>query len=463
MKFQKVMKIYAHYDKHQKCCLPLTGEGSITNLLLSLQNDVRGLENGAMRMSYDYDSAKTDYLYFINAQKEKIAPSMNIPLEIQVSDFSKWKALQNYIYNTIGKNYTNLATNIVSAISLKMWNLYKSDKNAILRGERSLRTYGKDQPIPIQSASSRIKQEDDGGYTISFTILSEEARKFAGMDKGGVRFILDDKDDYQRAILNRLLSGEYKLCECQLAYDHAVNRRTKKARGWYIMVGYAFEKETDNPALDKDKILGVDLGIVNVLYLASSADKYFKKYIPGSQIQNFKRKEQKRKSDLQRSRVVRGDGSRGHGRACTVRPAEKQGEYIKNFQDNANWNYAHFVVDNAIEQGCGTIQMEDLSGISKDDKQNKMLSHWAFYDLQLKISNLAAENGIEVRKIRPAYTSQRCSECGYIDKNNRKIQAVFQCQRCGFKKNADFNAARNIAIRDIDYIIKEQIKADKAA
>ena len=462
MKFQKAMKIYAQYDKNQKCDMPLTGKGSITNSILSLQDDVRNLKNASLRMSYDYDRAQSDYLKFINEQKEKLSSPIEMPTASS-ADFSKYKTFDGYIYDVLHHDYKNLASGIIASATRRIWGTYKQDKKEIVRGEKSLRTFGKDQPIPVPAACCKLTYEDDLDYVLSLGLFSDNMRRLAGMDRGGVRFILDDKDDYQRAILNRLLSGEYKLCECQLAYDHAVNRRTKKARGWYIMVGYAFEKETDNPALDKDKILGVDLGIVNVLYLASSVDKYFKKYIPGSQIQNFKRKEQKRKSDLQRSCVVRGDGSRGHGRACAVRPAEKQGEYIKNFQDNANWNYAHFVVDNAIEQGCGTIQMEDLSGISKDDKQNKMLSHWAFYDLQLKISNLAAENGIEVRKIRPAYTSQRCSECGYIDKNNRKIQAVFQCQRCGFKKNADFNAARNIAIRDIDYIIEEQIKADKAA
>lgn len=224
------------------------------------------------------------------------------------------------------------------------------------------------------------------------------------------------------------------------------------------MISYSFPKEA-LLALDKDKILGVDLGIVNVLYLAASGNEHFKKYIPGSQINNFKRKEQQRKSDLQRSCVVRGDGSRGHGRKCAMRPAEKQGEYIHNFQTNANWHYAHYVVDNAIEQGCGTIQMEDLSGISKGDKNNKMLQQWAFYQLQLFISNIASEYGIEVKKVKPAHTSQRCSWCGYIDENNRKTQAVFQCQRCGKSTNADWNAARNIATRDIDLIIKAEMEA----
>lgn len=44
----------------------------------------------------------------------------------------------------------------------------------------------------------------------------------------------------------------------------------------------------------------------------------------------------------------------------------------------------------------------------------------------------------------PAYTSQCCSACGYVDKDNRKKQAEFVCLACGYSENADLNAAKNI-------------------
>ena len=36
---------------------------------------------------------------------------------------------------------------------------------------------------------------------------------------------------------------------------------------------------------------------------------------------------------------------------------------------------------------------------------------------------------------------------GYVDKENRKSQPIFECQSCGHKDNADNNAALNILIR----------------
>ncbi|MFY9932071.1 MAG: transposase [Streptosporangiaceae bacterium] len=50
-----------------------------------------------------------------------------------------------------------------------------------------------------------------------------------------------------------------------------------------------------------------------------------------------------------------------------------------------------------------------------------------------------------VEKVRPAFTSQRCSACGQVDRDSRKSQAVFRCTACGFACNADVNAAINIA------------------
>jgi transposase len=50
-----------------------------------------------------------------------------------------------------------------------------------------------------------------------------------------------------------------------------------------------------------------------------------------------------------------------------------------------------------------------------------------------------------VEKVPPAYTSQRCSACGHVDRESRESQARFRCTACGYAANADVNAARNIA------------------
>src|ERR1039458_8269585 len=50
-----------------------------------------------------------------------------------------------------------------------------------------------------------------------------------------------------------------------------------------------------------------------------------------------------------------------------------------------------------------------------------------------------------VEKVKPHYTSQRCSACGHVDAESRESQARFVCTACGLAGNADVNAAINIA------------------
>ena len=58
--------------------------------------------------------------------------------------------------------------------------------------------------------------------------------------------------------------------------------------------------------------------------------------------------------------------------------------------------------------------------------------------------------GVVFVHVDPAYTSQTCHACGWVDKRSRRSQAVFECGRCGFVGHADHNAAINIATRGVE-------------
>ena len=57
--------------------------------------------------------------------------------------------------------------------------------------------------------------------------------------------------------------------------------------------------------------------------------------------------------------------------------------------------------------------------------------------------------GKKLLKVNPKFTSQICSKCGHKDKKSRKSQSKFKCTSCGFKINADKNAAKNILARGL--------------
>jgi len=67
---------------------------------------------------------------------------------------------------------------------------------------------------------------------------------------------------------------------------------------------------------------------------------------------------------------------------------------------------------------------------------------WAEFRRQLEYKTAAV--GGRLVAINPAFTSQRCSECRYVDKGNRRTQSAFICLACGHAEHADVNAAKNI-------------------
>jgi putative transposase len=67
---------------------------------------------------------------------------------------------------------------------------------------------------------------------------------------------------------------------------------------------------------------------------------------------------------------------------------------------------------------------------------------WGEFSRQLEYK--LCWQGKELVKIPPAYTSQTCSACGHVSKNNRKSQSKFVCEKCGLTIHADHNAAINI-------------------
>jgi putative transposase len=80
-------------------------------------------------------------------------------------------------------------------------------------------------------------------------------------------------------------------------------------------------------------------------------------------------------------------------------------------------------------------------------RTNQTFVHIPFHKLLHMIDYKAKLRGITVSIVSEAYTSQQCSHCGIIRKNNRKTRGLYVCHSCGIRLNADHNAAINISQR----------------
>lgn len=95
------------------------------------------------------------------------------------------------------------------------------------------------------------------------------------------------------------------------------------------------------------------------------------------------------------------------------------------------------------------LVVEDLKNVKKNKKGkfthhvNRLLSNWAYRQALDKLEMLCEENRVQIARVNPRYSSQVCNRCKVRDKASRKNER-YECHHCGWKVDADYNAALNI-------------------
>jgi putative transposase len=93
------------------------------------------------------------------------------------------------------------------------------------------------------------------------------------------------------------------------------------------------------------------------------------------------------------------------------------------------------------------VEKLDFRNLQLSKRMNRLLSRFGKASIVAKLESLEEEFGITIRYENPTYTSQECSVCGYVDKNNRTSQSAFNCKFCHSILHADVNAPRNLRKR----------------
>lgn len=417
---------------------PINEEWSVLGeILRELQYNSWLLANRTIQMLWDFQNLSFSY-------KERFGDYLNmkkIP--------NKYTSIKGDIRNQLKPHFYKLSSDSLDSTIQKAYKRWDGNKSKILKGEQSVINYKRNFPIQVTNKQITLIKENNN-YYIQLGLISIEYAKELGRKTPKTKFklLIKAEDKSQKEILERLISSQYQLGSSELL--HIKKGKTK----WFINLAYKFEKEKTK--LDKNKIMGIDLGIVNAATMAFNFSPG-RKIIEGGEIKKFRDSIEARRLSLLKQGKYCGDGRRGHGRKTRIKPIEKLTDKVENFRKTTNHKYSRYIVDMALKHECGVIQMEDLSNIARGDRKNTILGSWSYYDLQQKVKYKAEEVGIEVRFIKPSFTSQRCSKCGHIEKKNRESQSIFRCKNCNFSTNADFNAAKNISTENIEDIIKAEL------
>lgn len=196
-----------------------------------------------------------------------------------------------------------------------------------------------------------------------------------------------------------------------------------------------FEKEMED-VLPTKNFVGVDRGIRK---LAVTSDNRF---FGGNRIKKLSERYERLRSSLQNK------GSRS---------AKTHLKKINRCERLMRKDINHCItkqIVSTLKQGT-TIVLEKLTGIRGGSLKlrkatRKEINKWNFFQFEQFLKYKAEAKGCHVQYVDARYTSQRCSKCGHIAKNNRKNQACFKCRQCSFQLNADLNASKNIVLKYLD-------------
>ena len=104
------------------------------------------------------------------------------------------------------------------------------------------------------------------------------------------------------------------------------------------------------------------------------------------------------------------------------------------------------ILNKLAKKNVGVFVVEKLdfraAGLSK--RMNRLIGRTYRSVVKAKLARLEEQYGIQIIAVNPAYTSQECSRCHYVSKDNRKTQKDFVCRHCHYSCNADVNAGRVI-------------------
>jgi IS605 OrfB family transposase len=199
----------------------------------------------------------------------------------------------------------------------------------------------------------------------------------------------------------------------------------RKGRWWLHIV-----METGAPKVEPtNQVVGIDLGIATPA-VDSNGNKY------GS---NHWKQVEDKTFELRRRLQSKGTKS-------AKRHLKKLSGRQKRFRKDCDHVLSKRLVQ-SVQSGA-TLVFEDLTNIRGRAKmrkaQRRRLHGWSFAQFQAFVTYKAEARGVKVGFVDPRYTSQKCSQCGHIERGNRPSQAEFRCKKCGYECHADDNAVVNI-------------------
>jgi putative transposase len=225
-----------------------------------------------------------------------------------------------------------------------------------------------------------------------------------------------------------LLNEDYEFRMSTLQYDRSTESFYLHARMRRIESDE--QSTTDSSDAEHRTVLGVDLNVDGSLAVTSTGA-----FIGNADEMNHRRREFEK---------TRGSMQQTGTRSAHLSIQSMNDREHRWMQDELHRASNHNL-EEARDHDCTHIAFENLTDIRKRMAGAKRFHAWAFRRLYQYVGYKAEMFGVVVEQVSPAYTSRRCSSCGFPHESNRRSKHQFVCLKCEYELNADYNASKNIA------------------
>jgi len=197
----------------------------------------------------------------------------------------------------------------------------------------------------------------------------------------------------------------------------------------------------DDDGAENGVVLGVDLNVTGAFAVTSTGE-----FIGSADYLTHKRNQyEQRRAKLQQA-----------GTRSAHLTMQSIGSRFSDWSLDWLHNRANDLIAEAQDADVDGIIFENLDHIRENIANGSKFQQWAYAKFVKLVEYKVESTELFVDTVNPAYTSQRCSHCGFTHEDNREDKA-FECQSCGYEVNADYNAAKNIAVRYCGYIHRGQM------
>lgn len=305
-----------------------------------------------------------DILYITDEIKVKLADVQKDPEGILNT------SRMNTTYRLLSSYFKGqMPSDIFSNLNNTLINVYNTERSAYWKGEKSLRNYKRNIPIPFSGKNVKL-MADEKGRDYTFTLFKIPFKTYLGKDRS-------DK----KVLLQRTMVGITKFRTCSLKID----------KGKLFLLA-AFEMEKEQHELNENTIAEASLSIEHPIALKVGKETF--------QIGN-KEEFLHRRLAIQaaRHRLQRGStyNRSGKGRKRKLKSLDDYSEKEKRYVDSRLHLYSKRLIEFCVKKQAGTLLLVNQQVKEEVAKEEEfLLRNWSYYGLKEKIAYKANRAGINL-------------------------------------------------------------------